>query len=101
MSQLPSLALIPKDNAALSDEITRLAGHINAAQHRFLTLLSSSARRGRATASNRQRTGSITTAALIWAPRVKKCASRRACNNFLALMTLFAPAPSATPKCAP
>ena len=39
MSQLPSLALIPKDNAALSDEITRLAGHINAAQHRFLTLL--------------------------------------------------------------
>ncbi len=39
MSQLPSLALIPQDNAALSDEITRLAGHINAAQHRFLTLL--------------------------------------------------------------
>jgi hypothetical protein len=39
MSQLPSLTLIPQDNAALSDEITRLAGHINAAQHRFLTLL--------------------------------------------------------------
>ncbi len=39
MSQLPSIALIPQDNAALSDEITRLAGHINAAQHRFLTLL--------------------------------------------------------------
>ncbi len=39
MSQPPSLALIPLDNAALSDEITRLAGHINAAQHRFLTLL--------------------------------------------------------------
>ena len=39
MSQLSSLALIPQDNAALSDEITRLAGHINAAQHRFLTLL--------------------------------------------------------------
>ena len=39
MSQLPSPALIPADNAALSDEITRLAGHINAAQHRFLTLL--------------------------------------------------------------
>jgi hypothetical protein len=39
MSQLPSLALIPADNTALSDEITRLAGHINAAQHRFLTLL--------------------------------------------------------------
>ncbi|MES3008294.1 MAG: DUF222 domain-containing protein [Pseudomonadota bacterium] len=39
MSQLPSLALILADNAALSDEITRLAGHINAAQHRFLTLL--------------------------------------------------------------
>ncbi len=39
MSQLSSLALIPADNAALSDEITRLAGHINAAQHRFLTLL--------------------------------------------------------------
>ncbi|MDO8271537.1 MAG: DUF222 domain-containing protein, partial [Gammaproteobacteria bacterium] len=39
MSQLASLALIPADNAALSDEITRLAGHINAAQHRFLTLL--------------------------------------------------------------
>jgi hypothetical protein len=39
MSQLPSLALIPQDNAALSDELTRLAGHINAAQHRFLTLL--------------------------------------------------------------
>ncbi len=39
MSQLPSLALIPQDNAALSDEITRLAGHINAAQRRFLTLL--------------------------------------------------------------
>ena len=39
MSQLSSLALIPQDNAALSDEITRLAGHINASQHRFLTLL--------------------------------------------------------------
>ena len=39
MSPLPSLTLIPQDNAALSDEITRLAGHINAAQHRFLTLL--------------------------------------------------------------
>jgi hypothetical protein len=39
MSQLPSVTLIPADNAALSDEITRLAGHINAAQHRFLTLL--------------------------------------------------------------
>ena len=39
MSQLPSLAPIPADNAALSDEITRLAGHINAAQHRFLILL--------------------------------------------------------------
>jgi len=39
MSPLSSLALIPQDNAALSDEITRLAGHINAAQHRFLTLL--------------------------------------------------------------
>ncbi|MDO8270471.1 MAG: DUF222 domain-containing protein [Gammaproteobacteria bacterium] len=39
MSQLPSFAFIPADNAALSDEITRLAGHINAAQHRFLTLL--------------------------------------------------------------
>ena len=39
MSQLPSLTHIPQDNAALSDEITRLAGHINAAQHRFLTLL--------------------------------------------------------------
>lgn len=39
MSQLPSLTLIPADNAALSDEITRLAGHINAAQHRFLILL--------------------------------------------------------------
>ena len=39
MSQLPSLTFIPQDNAALSDEITRLAGHINAAQHRFLTLL--------------------------------------------------------------
>ncbi|TFH75220.1 HNH endonuclease [Gammaproteobacteria bacterium LSUCC0112] len=39
MSQLPSLTLIPADNAALSSEITRLAGHINAAQHRFLTLL--------------------------------------------------------------
>ncbi|OGT74161.1 MAG: hypothetical protein A3H44_13605 [Gammaproteobacteria bacterium RIFCSPLOWO2_02_FULL_57_10] len=31
--------LIPADNATLSNEITRLAGHINAAQHRFLTLL--------------------------------------------------------------
>jgi hypothetical protein len=39
MSQPSSLALIPQDNAALSDEITRLAGHINAAQHHFLTLL--------------------------------------------------------------
>ncbi|MDP3517885.1 MAG: DUF222 domain-containing protein [Pseudohongiella sp.] len=39
MPQLPSLTLIPEDNIALSDEITRLAGHINAAQHRFLTLL--------------------------------------------------------------
>jgi hypothetical protein len=39
MSQLPSLTLIPQDNATLSDEITRLAGHINAAQHRFLILL--------------------------------------------------------------
>lgn len=39
MPQLPSLTLIPADNTALSDEITRLAGHINAAQHRFLTLL--------------------------------------------------------------
>ena len=39
MLQLPSLGLIPADNAALSDGITRLAGPINAAQHRFLTLL--------------------------------------------------------------
>ncbi len=30
---------IPADNQQLSDEITRLAGHINAAQYRFLKLL--------------------------------------------------------------
>ncbi|MDP2128505.1 MAG: DUF222 domain-containing protein [Pseudohongiella sp.] len=46
MSQLSSLALIPADNTALSDEITRLAGHINAAQHRFLTLLAALIERG-------------------------------------------------------
>ncbi|MDP1931165.1 MAG: DUF222 domain-containing protein [Gammaproteobacteria bacterium] len=40
LASLPaSTSFIPEDNAALSDEITRLAGHINAAQHRFLTLL--------------------------------------------------------------
>ncbi|MDP1932385.1 MAG: DUF222 domain-containing protein [Gammaproteobacteria bacterium] len=32
-------SFIPEDNATLSNEITRLAGHINAAQHRFLKLL--------------------------------------------------------------
>ena len=32
-------AWIPADNQQLSDEITRLAGHINAAQYRFLKLL--------------------------------------------------------------
>ncbi|HAJ76832.1 MAG TPA: hypothetical protein DCM64_10295 [Gammaproteobacteria bacterium] len=50
MTSMPSPALfstealvdpswIPADNQQLSDEITRLAGHINAAQHRFLKLL--------------------------------------------------------------
>ncbi|MDP1930749.1 MAG: DUF222 domain-containing protein [Gammaproteobacteria bacterium] len=34
-----SASFIPEDNVALSHEITRLAGHINAAQHRFLKLL--------------------------------------------------------------
>ena len=29
---------IPDNNEALGDEITRLAGHINAAQYRFLKL---------------------------------------------------------------
>lgn len=38
-------SIIPEDNAALGNEITRLAGHINAAQHRFLTLLAATARR--------------------------------------------------------
>lgn len=33
-------AVIPDDNAALGAELTRLAGHINAAQYRFLKLLS-------------------------------------------------------------
>lgn len=43
LSLVPKSAIvtlsIPQDNTALSNEITRLAGHINAAQHRFLTLL--------------------------------------------------------------
>jgi hypothetical protein len=43
MSTLPenslSPAFIPDDNAALGHELTRLAGHINAAQYRFLKLL--------------------------------------------------------------
>ena len=30
---------IPDDNADLANEITRLAGHINAANYRFLNLL--------------------------------------------------------------
>lgn len=38
---IPALAstVIPNDNGALIAAITRLAGHINAAQHRFLKLL--------------------------------------------------------------
>ncbi|MDP2139264.1 MAG: DUF222 domain-containing protein [Gammaproteobacteria bacterium] len=43
MSTLPdntlSHAFIPADNDALGNELTRLAGHINAAQYRFLKLL--------------------------------------------------------------
>lgn len=43
MSAVPkttrSHSFIPDDNVALSDELTRLAGHINAAQYRFLKLL--------------------------------------------------------------
>lgn len=34
-----ALNFIPDSNQALSDELTRLAGHINAAQYRFLKLL--------------------------------------------------------------
>jgi cell division septation protein DedD len=37
---------IPTDNAALAEAITRLAGHINAAQHRFLKLLAVLIERG-------------------------------------------------------
>ena len=38
---LPAVATftIPADNEELSDVLTRLAGHINAAQYRFLKLL--------------------------------------------------------------
>jgi len=34
-----STSSIPEDNDALRDAITRLAGHINAAEYRFLKLL--------------------------------------------------------------
>jgi hypothetical protein len=34
-----SLCHIPEDNDALRDALTRLAGHINAAEYRFLKLL--------------------------------------------------------------
>lgn len=39
LSQTASSLFIPEDNVALSSELTRLAGHINAAQYRFLKLL--------------------------------------------------------------
>ena len=40
LNTLPACAsFIPEDNVTLSDEITRLTGHINAAQHCFLRLL--------------------------------------------------------------
>ena len=38
-TDLQACSEIPADNAALAEAITRLAGHINAAQHRFLKLL--------------------------------------------------------------
>lgn len=37
---------IPQDNDELSNEITRLAGHINAANYRFLKLLAALVERG-------------------------------------------------------
>ena len=37
---------MPQDNDDLNDEITRLAGHINAATYRFLKLLAEQIRRG-------------------------------------------------------
>ena len=45
--QLPSTpSFIPENNQELGDEITRLAGHINAAQYRFLKLLAALIERG-------------------------------------------------------
>ncbi len=77
-SEVAGDALPAVSTAALIDQITELAGHLNAGTYRWLTLIAEFDRRlgWNCGLTKTARTGSTGSAASIWARRARRCGWR-------------------------